>query len=439
MPRLSALSFLFAVATLPAYAAAGPVTLDPGRLSALAALPEGGHIDIAGFPTGPASNGTVRFERLDIYAPGARIVEIGTRGEREVPRSPRIHLLGKAGGGVRIAVSFAPGFGELAGSGSGPQGNFALRAERRGNSLAIRALDADDAMPPGIVPRFLPGDDALAGANPPPNPLALSLAAASALTGGSPRGAVVAIDTDNELMSLRFGNDTAAAANWIADLFATMNLMYVDDLNVQLLQGTTFLRTTPDPYGPMNSPADQAALQEFGGYWESHYASVPRAFAALLSGKSSSDLSASGIAWVNAYCNEQTFGGSYSVNQVFTNPGVPVDISARLVGHELGHNFGAAHTHCTEAVTGIYPIGVNTIDECFSGESGCYSGPTSCPASGPGNPLGTIMSYCNINGCGQNVLQFHPTHVTTLSALVALNTPSCLMPDAETIFANGFD
>src|SRR5690606_9141239 len=127
---------------------------------------------------------------------------------------------------------------------------------------------------------FLPGDDALAGANPPPSPLELALAGASVPRGGVPRGAVVAIDTDNELMNLRFGNDTGAAANWIADLFATMNLMYIDDLNVRLLQGTTFLRTAPDPYGPMNSPADQAGLQEFGSYWESNYPSATHAFAA---------------------------------------------------------------------------------------------------------------------------------------------------------------
>jgi hypothetical protein len=442
MSRLHALFLapLLAIASIPSPTTAVEVSLSAPTLDVLSGLAPGAHADVAGFPTGPDSNDAVRFERVDIYAPGARIIEIGLRGERELPRSTRIHLLGRGADGVRMVVSFAPGFGELVGTGSGPQGSFVLRGERHGNSLTIHALDADDALSPGIVPRFLPGDDALAaGANPLPNPLELALAGASAPRGGVPRGAVVAIDTDNELMNLRFGNDAGAAANWIADLFATMNLMYIDDLNVRLLQGTTFLRTAPDPYGPMNSPADQAGLQEFGSYWESNYASVTRAFAALLSGKSPSGNSASGIAWLNAYCNEQTFGGSYSVNQVFTNPGIPVDLSARLVGHELGHNFGAAHTHCTEAATGIHPVGINTIDQCFSGESGCYSGATSCPSSGPGNPLGTIMSYCNINGCGQNVLQFHPTQVTTLSALIALNTPSCLLPDAERIFADGFE
>ncbi len=431
------LAALLAIVSTPA-AAGSEVQLPATTQDVLSGLATGAHVDVAGFPTGPDSNGAVRFERIDIHAPGARIVEIGPRGERELPRSTRIHLLGRGADGVRMVISFAPGFGELVGSGSGPGGSFVLRGERHGNSLAIRALDTDEALPPGIVPRFLPGDDALAGANP-PSPLELALAGASVPHGGAVRGAVVAIDTDNEFMNLRFGNDTGAAVDWIADLFATMNLMYVDDLDVQLLQGTTFLRTAPDPYGPMNSPADQAGLQEFGSYWESNYANVTRAFAALLSGKSSNDLSASGIAWLNAYCDEQAVGGSYSVNQVFTNPGVPVDLSASVVGHELGHNFGAAHTHCTEAATGANPVGVNTIDRCFSGESGCYTGATSCPSSGPGHPLGTIMSYCNVNGCGQNVMQFHPTQVTTLSALIALNTPSCLLPDADRIFDNGFD
>ena len=67
-----------------------------------------------------------------------------------------------------------------------------------------------------------------------------------------------------------------------------------------------------------------------------------------------------------------------------------------------------------------------------------HSGATSCPASGPGAPAGTIMSYCNQLQCGptgQNVLQFHPTQVSTLNALIAAESvkPEWFILDVETI------
>lgn len=168
---------------------------------------------------------------------------------------------------------------------------------------------------------------------------------------------------------------------------------------------------------------------------------MPRDFTALLSGQMTGGFSASGIAWINAYCKTASSGGSYSINKVFTNSGVGVDLSARIVGHEIGHNFGAAHTHCTDVSTGVHSVATNTIDQCFNGEGGCYTGPVSCPSAGPGHPLGSLMSYCNIGGanCGQNVLQFHPTQIATLSTLIAANTPSCLSATADSIFKNGFD
>jgi hypothetical protein len=225
-----------------------------------------------------------------------------------------------------------------------------------------------------------------------------------------------------------------------------MNVMYERDVNVMLQQGTTFLRTTADPYVQNNTPADGADLNEFGTYWQSHYGNVPRSFAMLLSGKSPMPNQASGIAWVNSYCEMQSQGGSYSVNQIFTNPNIDVSLSVRIVGHELGHNFGASHTHCTDITTGNAPTGSNTIDRCFNGAAGegCYSGAVSCPTAGPGHPLGTVMSYCNAQGpagadCGQNFLQFHPTQVNVLNALIALHTPSCLSATTDIIFKNGFD
>jgi hypothetical protein len=310
--------------------------------------------------------------------------------------------------------------------------------------LTLRSVPVESTYPPGVVPQVLGNEDSLPSGRPPLSDLALKLAGEQPTVGAV--RAFVAVDTDNELMSERFGNNTSAASSWIADLFATMNVMYENDLNVTLQQATTILRTAPDQYTQNNTPADGADLDEFGTYWQTHYPSVPRAFAMLLSGKSSSGNSASGIAWIDAYCQTQSSGGSYSVNQVFTNPAIDVSLSARIVGHELGHNFGAYHTHCTNIATGGAPTGSNTIDQCYNGESGsgCYAGAVSCPTSGPGHPLGSVMSYCNVGGthganCGQNVLQFHPTQIGVLTGYIAQNTPSCLNPFVDSIFHNGFE
>ena len=57
-------------------------------------------------------------------------------------------------------------------------------------------------------------------------------------------------------------------------------------------------------------------------------------------------------------------------------PALHVDTTA----HEIGHLAGSVHSHCYSP----------PIDQCHSGENGCYAGPTSTPEDG-----GSIMSYCN--------------------------------------------
>ena len=75
---------------------------------------------------------------------------------------------------------------------------------------------------------------------------------------------------------------------------------------------SVFGRTTRRPTAPISTNSERTGRRTT--------ASTPRSFAMLLSGKSSSGNSASGIAWIDAYCETQSQGGSYSVNQVFTNP-----------------------------------------------------------------------------------------------------------------------
>ena len=435
----SALAFVIASAT----ASAAPASLDRAALDRLAHLPVGGSLVVDALPDGAGTTAKIRFERVDFLAPGARIVVIDQNGEHELPKSTRVELIGKSDSGdVRIALAFDPDARSVSGVGTSPRGAFVVKGTNGANGLVLHSVPLESTYPPGVVPRIIGSDDALPSGNPMPSDLALKLGPGAPAGGGV--SATVAVDTDNEFMSERFSNSTAAAANWIADLFAVMNVMYERDLDVTLLQGTTMLRTAADPYTETGSPANGDELDEFGTYWQQHYGNVDRSFAMLLSGKSTSGNQASGIAWINSYCATQSQGGSYSINQIFTNPQVSVDLSARIVGHELGHNFGAWHTHCTNVTSGGAPTGSNTIDQCYNGEAGagCYSGPTSCPSSGPGAPAGTIMSYCNIAGCGsdhQNVLVFHPTQVSTLSVLIAQHTPSCLNPFADVIFRSSFE
>jgi hypothetical protein len=434
------IALTLALASATAAAAPGAITLDAAALGRLVQLPVGGRVELAEFPAGPGVLAPVRFERIDVYAADARLVEMTAAGEREIPRSRHVQLVGESrDGGTRIALSLDPATGELFdGAGSTASGPFVVRANRTAAGLVFEAVGGRDALPPGVVLDYADNVDSAFGPDSAPSPLE-HLAIAPVLAASTPANlAVVAVDTDTEFMSERFAGDATQAANWVATLFTQMNLFYRRDLDVVLLQGTTLFRTATDPFSNVDTPASQAQLTEFGNWWAANQSAVPRSFAMLLSGKATSGNSGSGIAWVNSYCRTPGNGGSYSINQVFTNPAIGAGASAFLVGHELGHNFGASHTHCSNATSGAFPTATGTIDQCYSGEMNCYSGPTSCPASGPGAPAGTLMSYCHVSpsGCGQNVLQFHPTHVNLLRTRIAANTPSCLRP--ETIFITGF-
>lgn len=433
--------------SVPALAAVAPgqLTLDTDAMRSLARLKLDERLTLPAFPAGPGLLAPVTFHRIDVYAPGARIIAVGADGERELPRSKRVHLLGyTADGQTRLAMSFDADLrSPPVISGSGGSGSFVVRTELDEGRWRMHAISDRASLPEGVQVHYGDGDDALLNPQAPSYPLQ-HLAGDRSPNAGL-RLAVVAVDTDTTFMSERFSGNQTAATNWIADLFTAMNVMYERDLDVRLLQGTTFLRVASDPYANADTSATLAMLNEFGSYWQANYSSgsnaIPRAFALLLSGNSDSPNSASGIAWVDAYCRTNSTSGSYSVNQVFTNPGIGVSFSAFIVGHELGHNFGAAHTHCTNATTGQSPTGSNTIDRCYASEPNCYSGAVSCPTGTPEAPKGTVMSYCHVSSganCGSNVQVFHPTHITLIRNRVAANTPSCLT-EADPIFANGFD
>lgn len=271
--------------------------------------------------------------------------------------------------------------------------------------------------------------------------------------GGSPTfQATVAVDTDNEFLWNKFNNDTFAATNWVEDLFLNMNLIYESELDIRIQLASLFLRVDTTPINNPNFNADPAnfnnGLTPFGDYWDDNYDQINRVTALLISGKDIGNFSFSGVAWVNAYCNE-TF--SYSFNRV--GSGLPASFTAGGIAHELGHNFGSSHTHCEQLANG----GSSFVDQCYSNESnGCYVGATSCPGGNNGN--GTLMSYCHAPAAGfdgggpamgpptnsncDTSDDMHPLIASKLAGRLTANFPVCITnfdPNFDVIFADDFE
>jgi len=379
-------------------------------------MTEGRSFRVKGWPVSPGDHRTIRIERRSVYGSSTRIFELGKGGRRELPPSAHVHFIGEIDGepGSGVLVILDPRSGRLQGLTVSDGMTFDLLPVNGGAASEVRVVATHERVA-GDDPRWVCGEEFL---DSPPMPPTRGLFSGSddMTKAGTPVKAVLAIDTDVELLTRKFGGSTSAATDYIADLIAAMNVMYSRDLNVTLVQGTTYLRTSSDPYTAGGGLASSTELYEFRDYWTRNYGSVPRALAAMLSGDSSSGW-ASGIAFIGGLCSTST---GYSLSKVFISNYLSGD--AKLVGHEIGHNFGSHHTHCYSP----------PIDTCWN--DSCYAGETSCPG-GPG----TVMSYCHLTGCG-STLDFHPTAISNiLNNFVAPATGVCLFGLSADLFSNGFE
>ncbi|HEX6832847.1 MAG TPA: M12 family metallo-peptidase [Rudaea sp.] len=454
----------FALVPLLLLAAAAPApaaeaTFDAATSRRLATLRIDEALDVAAFPVGAAGSAPIHFKRVRVYADGATIDVIENGKVTHLPLSDRIFLRGySSDGSVRVALAFEADGTLAQGSQTSDAGTFAVRGQYdKTGALRFATLSEESTRPPGSHVDYSCGNENIDLQD---HSSSLNLKAQldrtmrapvaqpDAVAAGPFRTAMVALDTDSKFMAV-FSNNTSDARNWIATLFNTMNTMYENDLNVQLVIGKTILRVgaAGDPYTSLGSGFSTVGEMDiFANYWKTNESRVPRAFTALLSGAipaSGGSCQASGVAWIDEYCdgghaNGADTAGSYSLDKICSSKTIDAgtQIASRILGHELGHNFGADHTHCTDKTTGAARTGTNTIDTCYNGEApiGCYGGAaTTCPGS-----AGTIMSYCHLGACpNDNLLQFHATQINkTLLPQITANTPVCIN---NFIFFNDFD
>lgn len=414
--------------------AAEAVRLEPGVAAALLDLAPERALAVDGWPVAPGERHRVELVRFEVYAPDARIFE--ARGDRrvELPRSRLSFFHGRSVDDpeTRLMVSLDPDSRSLTALAATPEGLSELRP-RDGEGAGYLVASAEAFLPEGAEPSWGCAQETteLERLWLPSSTLRPGIGAAIS----SLHTATIAVDTDNEFMNLKFGNDTTAATNYLANLIARMNVMYERDLLIRLVQGFTLLRpsTTPDPYTAGTSTLD--GLNEFANHWRGGCngacSGVSRALAMMLSGKASSNFSAAGVAWLDVLCNT-SYG--YSFSQVFKFAADTSANDGKLVGHELGHNFGSPHTHCYSPA----------VDTCYASEGGCYSGTTSCPApatyNGVPNVTGTVMSYCHLTGCGSSEV-FHPTVVSTLQPKIQNRVGQCVFPigPSNAIFSDGLE
>ncbi|MDX2416921.1 MAG: M12 family metallo-peptidase [Xanthomonadales bacterium] len=356
----------------------------------------------------------LQFERIDVYARDARIMVISDLGAVRIDPEPR-HFFLATNTTTTVGLAVNPDTGAVSGYAIKGGGEVEIDGNLDGSVNFVQMDSPDD----GTISCGTELDEQPLDAV---DFLEDEILPSRSVAAGGPAitwQAEVAVDTDTEWMAGK-GNNTATATTWIEDLFLSMNVMYERDVNTRLLIGDVFLRTGSDPY-TLSGSDRAAAMSEFGEYWRVSYGGIVRDFAAMLSGRSISGWSFSGIAWINQYCqNGRKIGngmtaGSYSYNAIGTN--WSASAISKFVGHELGHNMGSPHTHCLSNGTGGY------VDQCVNYEGGCFSGTPSCPNAGSG---GTTMSYCHLlGGCG-STSEFHPTVQTLLEDRLAANSPSCI-------------
>jgi len=218
-----------------------------------------------------------------------------------------------------------------------------------------------------------------------------------------PQCVEIGLDIDN--YTFNTFADCYGAIDWALGVLAGVDQIYRNELNDLITLQASYVNVWEIPEPWANTVNDAGTmLDQFRSEWSAGNAVLSSAnwdLVHLMTKRP--DSGTGGIAYLSVVCNSN-YGFGFSAgmtNQSDFDPLPNYAWNLDVVSHELGHNFGANHTHwCGWPGGPDHPNGATggAIDNCYGAEGGC--------SDGPSTSAGTIMSYCHLN-VGK-VLQFHP-------------------------------
>ena len=218
----------------------------------------------------------------------------------------------------------------------------------------------------------------------------------------------VAVDTDTEYTMSAHAGNTVAASQYALLLMGASSVVYDRDVNVKLPVSYLRLWTGEDPWTQTEMGAQ---LGQYRDHWVANMGGVARDMGHHLAGRGLGG----GVAWVGVSCLyfDWHYGLSSGIGYGFPYPLIDHDHGnwePMVVMHEMGHNFGAPHTH-----------------DHTPPADGC--GANDCTLAWEG----TIMSYCH--GCAGGMsnisLKFHPYSIASMNAHLA--STSCSNAGARAV------
>ena len=339
---------------------------------------------LKGIELGPLHSVDLALEPFTVMADDAKIIVQGADGERLLDHDELVHtyrgtVVGEQGTRAFVSVTEE----KINGFISREDGLYWMTTDRAdpADELKLHVMHARD------VPAWnRPGVDfcgVVDGAIDQKKMLGLG----ADRSGASCVVVEVAYESDYEYTRDFFSGDATASSAYMVTLGSAVSTIFDDQLGVKLvINYTRVWEVNEDPYDPTGDDM----LYQFQNHWNNNMGFVDRDVAHILSGRD--NLPYGGVAFGSTLCNgNAAYSVSGYLNGSFPSPlednnGGNWDLVVQA--HELGHNFGAEHTHeyCPP------------IDTCTTN---CTGG-TACS-------LGTLMSYCHSCGGMNSIdLRFHP-------------------------------